>query len=53
MYEWSELVRLQAVVWREGRLFVAVDPCTGVASQGCSAESALKNLVEAVSLALE
>lgn len=44
---------LTAVIKKEGRLFVAENPETGVASQGRTETEALLNLKEAVSLYLE
>jgi predicted RNase H-like HicB family nuclease len=41
------------IVTREGAWYVALNPDTGVASQGASVENALENLEEALSLYLE
>lgn len=46
-------ISLPAVVWKEGKWYVAVCAHPRVASQGRSVESALKNLKEAVELYLE
>ncbi|MEX0594713.1 MAG: type II toxin-antitoxin system HicB family antitoxin [Patescibacteria group bacterium] len=45
-------MKLTAVIKKEGRLFVAENPETGVASQGSTEGEALFNLQEAVSLYL-
>ena len=42
-----------AIVTREEAWYVALNPDTGVASQGASVEKALENLEEALSLYLE
>ncbi|MDZ4859544.1 MAG: type II toxin-antitoxin system HicB family antitoxin [Candidatus Hydrogenedentes bacterium] len=42
-----------AIVVREGNLFVATCPETGIVSQGESVESALANLKEATELYIE
>ena len=42
-----------AVIWREERWFVATCPEAGVTSQGKALDSALANLLEAVSLHLD
>ena len=44
---------LTAVVYKEGKLFVAECPQFGVVSQGKSMEEALENLKEATELYLE
>ncbi len=44
---------LTAIVTKEGKFFVAFNPDTGVASQGKTKKSALKNLKEAVELFFE
>jgi predicted RNase H-like HicB family nuclease len=41
------------IVTREEACYVALNPDTGVASQGASVENALENLEEALSLYLE
>jgi len=46
-------VKLTVFLWREGKWFIAYEPCTGVASQGRSEEEALKNIKEALELYLE
>jgi len=45
--------KFSAVITKEGKWFVSYSPETGVASQGRTKESALKNLKEAVELFLE
>ena len=49
----SKLVRLSAVLTKEDNLYVAYNPETGVASQGKTKVTALKNLREAVELYFE
>lgn len=46
-------MRAGVVIYREGEWFVAVEPTTGVASQGKTVEEALKNFQEALELWLE
>ena len=46
-------VELPAVVFREGRFYVAFCPVNSVASQGKTVEEALKNLREALELYYE
>ncbi len=46
-------MRLSVFVWREGKYYVAYEPCTGVASQGLSEEEAIRNIKEALKLYLE
>ncbi len=46
-------VELPAVVFREGRFYVAFCPVNSVASQGKNVEEALKNLKEALELYYE
>lgn len=46
-------MQLAAVIHKEGRWYVALNPETGVASQGKNLEEALANLKEAVELFLE
>jgi len=46
-------LRVGVVIYREDKLFVVVEPTTGVASQGKSFEEALKNFDEAFELWLE
>ena len=49
----SDSLELSAVVWREEALYVALCPELDVASQGKSAEEALRNLKEALELYLD
>jgi len=49
----TEVSGLNALVWKEGRLFVAKALEVEVASQGTSRVSALKNLREALDLYFE
>ena len=49
----SEERKFTAILTREGKWFCSYNPETGVASQGRTKESALKNLKEAVELYLE
>lgn len=44
---------MNAVVSEEEGMFIAMNPDTGVASQGTTVDSALSNLREAVQLYLE
>jgi len=46
-------MRLTVFLWREGKHYVAYEPCTGVASQGLSEEEAIRNIKEALELYLE
>jgi predicted RNase H-like HicB family nuclease len=46
-------LRIGVTVHKEGKLFVAADPVTGVASQGKSCDEALKNFQEAFGLWFE
>lgn len=45
--------KLTAILTKEGKWYVSYNPDTGVASQGRTRGSALKNLKEAVELYLE
>jgi predicted RNase H-like HicB family nuclease len=47
------LLRVGVAIHREGDWYVAVDPVTGVASQGKSCDEALKNFQEAFELWFE
>ena len=46
-------MRFTVFLWREGKWFIAYEPCTGVTSQGLSEEEAIKNIKEALQLYLE
>lgn len=46
-------MRLQTIVWKEGRLYVIKEAATGVTTQGKTIEEAMENIKEAVSLYLE
>jgi predicted RNase H-like HicB family nuclease len=45
--------KILAIISKEGKIYVAENPETGVVSQGYSVEEAIKNLKEAVELYLE
>ncbi len=45
--------QLNVIVTQEDRLFVALNPDTGIASQGSSIDESLANLREALSLYFE
>lgn len=49
----SEERKFTAVLTKEGKWYVSYNPETGVASQGRTRESAIRNLKEAVELYLE
>lgn len=46
-------VKIQAVLWKEGNIYVIKDIYTGVTTQGRTPEEAMKNLREAVELYFE
>lgn len=46
-------MRVGVTIHKDGQWYVAVDPVTGVASQGKSVEEALKNFQEAFELWFE
>ena len=46
-------LRVRALIWREGDMYVARGIVTGVTSQGKTIEEALENLREALELYLE
>jgi len=46
-------LRVGVTIHKDGQWYVAVDPVTGVASQGKSVEEALKNFQEAFELWFE
>jgi len=46
-------IKVQAVLWREGSVYVIKDVYTGVTTQGKTPEEAMKNLQEALELYFE
>jgi len=46
-------MRFTVFLWREGKHYVAYEPCTGIASQGKTEEEAIRNIKEALELYLE
>ena len=45
-------MKLQTLVWREGKTYIIKEVVTGVTTQGKTIEEAMKNIKEAVSLYL-
>jgi len=50
---WVPAVKVSVAIHKEGDWYVAIDPVTGVASQGKSIDEALKNFQEAFELWFE
>ncbi len=46
-------MKLQTIVWKEGKTYVIKEAVTGVTTQGKTIEEAMKNIKEAVTLYLE
>ncbi|MDE1833678.1 MAG: type II toxin-antitoxin system HicB family antitoxin [Candidatus Micrarchaeota archaeon] len=46
-------MRLQTMVWKEGKTYIIKEVITGVTTQGKTIEEAMKNIKEAVSLYLD
>ena len=46
-------IKIQAVLWKEGSVYVIKDVYTGVTTQGKTPEEAMKNLQEALELYFE
>ena len=46
-------MNVQAVLWKEGNVYVIKDVYTGVTTQGKTPEEAMKNLQEALELYFE
>ena len=46
-------MELQAMIWKEGKMYVIKEGITGVTTQGKTIEEAMKNIKEAVSLYIE
>ncbi len=46
-------MKLQTIIWKEGKYYVIKEAITGVTTQGKTMEEAIKNIKEAVSLYLE
>ncbi len=46
-------IKVQAVLWKEGNVYVIKDVYTGVTTQGKTPEEAMKNLQEALELYFE
>ena len=46
-------IRVQAVLWKEGNVYIIKDVYTGVTTQGKTPEEAMKNLQEALELYFE
>lgn len=46
-------MKLQTVIWKEGKTYIIKETITGVTTQGKTIEEAMKNIREAVSLYLE
>ncbi len=46
-------MKLQTLVWKEGRTYVIKEVITGVTTQGKTIEDAMRNIKEAVTLYLE
>ena len=45
-------MKLQTIVWMEGKTYIIKEAVTGVTTQGKTIEEAMKNIKEAVSLYL-
>jgi len=50
---WVLAMKVSVAIHKEGEWYVAIDPITGVASQGKSIDEALKNFQEAFELWFE
>ncbi len=46
-------MKLQTIIWKEGKTYIIKEAITGVTTQGRTIEEAMKNIKEAVSLYLE